>query len=100
MNKSFTRRIYPFSNSAIEEYPLEMKELEQLINEAIYALPDKCREVFLKSRMENRSNKEIATDMNITVKTVEAQITKALKHIKAHLGKAIIIFSEKFHSRR
>ena len=37
--------------------------------------------------MENRSNKEIATDMNITVKTVEAQITKALKHIKAHLGK-------------
>lgn len=82
----YTENISLFE-SAIEEYPLEMKELEQLINEAIYALPDKCREVFLKSRMENRSNKEIATDMNITVKTVEAQITKALKHIKAHLGK-------------
>lgn len=77
----------PF-DSAIEEYPLEMKELEQLINEAICALPDKCREVFLKSRMDNQSNKEIAADMSITVKTVEAQITKALKHIKAHLGDA------------
>lgn len=82
-------KLSPF-DSAIEEYPLEMKELEQLINEAICALPDKCREVFLKSRMDNQSNKEIATDMSITVKTVEAQITKALKHIKAHLGDAYL----------
>ena len=39
--------------------------------------------------------------MNITVKTVEAQITKALKHIKAQFReKAIHYLSEKFHSRR
>lgn len=82
-----TDTLSPF-DSAFEEHPLEMKELEQLIDEAIYALPDKCREVFMKSRMENRSNKEIAADMDITVKTVEAQITKALKQIKAHLGEA------------
>lgn len=80
-----TGSLSPF-DSAVEEYPLEMKELEQLIDEAIAALPDKCKAVFIKSRMENRSHKEIASDMNITTKTVEAQITKALKHIKAHLG--------------
>lgn len=80
-----TDRLSPF-DPAIEEHPMEMKELEQLIDEAIYALPDKCRQVFVKSRMENRSNKEIASELNITTKTVEAQITKALKHIKAHLG--------------
>lgn len=72
--------------SAVEEYPLEMKELEHLIDEAVGSLPDKCREVFRKSRVENLTNKEIAARMNITVKTVETQITKALKHIKAYLG--------------
>lgn len=70
-----------------KDYPaLEMEELNRLIQEAICALPDKCREVFLKSRHENMSNQEIATDMNISVKTVEAQITKALKRIRKFLG--------------
>lgn len=72
--------------AAVEEYPLEMKELERLIDEAVSSLPVKCREVFRKSRMENQTNKEIASQMNITVKTVETQITKALKHIKNYLG--------------
>ena len=68
-------------------YPaLEMEELNKLIQEAIGALPEKCREVFLKSRQENMPNQEIADTMNISVKTVEAQITKALKRIKKYLG--------------
>lgn len=74
--------------AAVEEYPLEMKELEHLIDEAVSSLPSKCREVFRKSRLENQTNKEIASQMNITVKTVETQITKALKHIKNYLGDA------------
>ncbi|MCC8154977.1 MAG: RNA polymerase sigma-70 factor [Tannerellaceae bacterium] len=71
-----------------EENSIELKELESLIEEAIYTLPEKCKEVFLKSRKENLTNKEIASGMDITTKTVEAQITKALKHIKAYLGKS------------
>lgn len=65
---------------------LETDELYQLIQEAIMALPDKCRDVFQLSRTENLSNKEIASQLNISVKTVEAQITKALKRIKEFLG--------------
>ena len=65
---------------------LETDELYQLIQEAVLALPDKCREVFKLSRTENLSNQEIATQLNISVKTVEAQITKALKRIKEFLG--------------
>ncbi|MDR0961995.1 MAG: RNA polymerase sigma-70 factor [Mediterranea sp.] len=69
------------------EYPsLEMEELSNLIQDAVCALPDRCREVYQKSREENLTNQEIADDMSISVKTVEAQITKALKHIKKHLG--------------
>ena len=70
-----------------KEYPtLEIEELNKLIQEAICTLPDRCREVFLKSRQEQMANQEIADDMNISVKTVEAQITKALKIIKKSLG--------------
>ncbi|MDE6800538.1 MAG: RNA polymerase sigma-70 factor [Phocaeicola sp.] len=64
---------------------LEMKELNRLIQEAVCALPDKCREVFQLSREKNMTNQEIADKMNISVKTVEAQITKALKRIKSFL---------------
>ena len=65
---------------------LETDELYQLIQEAVLALPDRCREVFQLSRNENRTNQEIAAQLNISIKTVEAQITKALKRIKDFLG--------------
>ena len=61
---------------------LETEELNNLIQEAILSLPEKCREVFLQSRTKNLTNQEIAESMDISVKTVEAQITKALKQIR------------------
>ena len=69
-----------------EDTSIEAEELNRLIEEAVMALPDKCREVFTKSRVENLSNQEIAEKMQVSVKTVEAQITKALKRIKEYLG--------------
>ena len=67
---------------------LETEELYQLIQEAIMALPDKCKEIFQLSRSENLTNQEIASQLNISIKTVEAQITKALKRIKDFLGES------------
>lgn len=65
---------------------LEIEELNHLIQEAICELPDKCREIFLSSREKDMTNQEIADEMDISVKTVEAQITKALKRIKKFLN--------------
>lgn len=65
---------------------LEVQELHQLIQEAVCLLPDKCREIFRKSRGENLTNKEIAEQLQISEKTVEGQITIALKKIRAYLG--------------
>lgn len=71
-----------------DEYPfLEIEELTYLIQCAVLSLPEKCREVFQKSRSEHLSYQEIADDMQISVKTVETQISKALKRIKEFLGK-------------
>ena len=67
---------------------LEKDELFILVQEAVSALPDKCRNVFQLSRNEQLTNKEIAEKLDISVKTVEAQMTKALKKIKEFLGDA------------
>ena len=64
---------------------MEVEELNRFIEEAILSLSDKCRDVFLKSRNEEMSNREIAEQLNISVKTVEAQITKALKAIRSYI---------------
>lgn len=64
---------------------LEAEELNHLIQEAICTLPDKCRQVFLLSREKEYTNQEIADEMDISIKTVEAQITKALKRIRSFL---------------
>lgn len=77
---------------SVDEH-IELEELHRLIEEAVCALPDKCREVFRQSRQENLTNKEIAERTQTSVKTVEAQITKALKHIRKYLdGKYSYLF--------
>ena len=72
------------SDAMVELCCEENRDME-VIEEAILSLPDKCRDVFLKSRNEEMSNREIAEQLNISVKTVEAQITKALKAIRSYI---------------
>lgn len=54
-------------------------ELIRNINEKINSLPERCREVFLLSRQNDMTNKEIAEFLNISEKAVEKHITRALK---------------------
>jgi len=68
------------------EQSLLLKILEENLSEVVRTkLPRKCREVFLLSRMEGMSNAEISAQLGITVKTVENQITRALKILRRHL---------------
>lgn len=64
----------------------QFKELQQVIHEVILQLPGKCREVYLLSREEGLSNREIAERLGISVKTVEAQMTIALKRLRTSIG--------------
>ncbi len=65
--------------------PMEIAELQQSIDAAIDQLPEKCRIVFMLSRQEDLSYQEIADCLNISTKTVENQISKALKHLRVVL---------------
>jgi RNA polymerase sigma-70 factor (ECF subfamily) len=62
------------------------KELEGKLRDAIRLLPEKCREAFLLSRVENLSYKSIALKMGTSVNTVEKQIGKALRILRVHIG--------------
>jgi RNA polymerase sigma-70 factor (ECF subfamily) len=56
--------------------------LEDALHTAIDALPEKCRLVFNLSRFEQLSHREIAEKLGISVKTIENQITKAMKMLR------------------
>ncbi|HEX3009431.1 MAG TPA: sigma-70 family RNA polymerase sigma factor, partial [Bacteroidales bacterium] len=69
----------------------ENAELLERILEAIHGLPDQCQKVFKLSRFQHLKYAEIAKELNISVKTVEAHISKALKLLQAHLRSTIIL---------
>lgn len=61
--------------------------LEEEISKAIDSMPEKRKEIFRLSREEGLKYKEIAGELNISVKTVEAQMGLALKHLRKKLNK-------------
>ena len=73
-------------DKAIDNDHLEAAELESKIWETINLLPEKCREVFILNRFEGKKYAEIADKLGISVKTVEAQMSKALKSLREHLS--------------
>lgn len=68
------------------------KELEAQIEKSIDQLPEKCRRVFILSRIEGYQQSEIANKMDISLKTVEAHMTKALKHLRKQLKEFLGLF--------
>ncbi|MFB9109698.1 RNA polymerase sigma-70 factor [Flavobacterium gyeonganense] len=72
--------------NSIQFDTLELTELERIINESINDLPPKTRQVFIKKRFENKKNAEIAEEMQVSLKAVEAHMTKALKILKTKLS--------------
>lgn len=71
----------------------EDEQLTRIYNE-MNRLPEKCREIFMMSYMEERKTSEIAVLLNISKRTVEAQLYKALKILRSILQAGLIILLE------
>lgn len=78
----------------IEKYnphdSLEYEELLQDVEKIINSLPDRCKQVYLLSREEQLSHKEIASRLQISIKTVENHITIALSHFRRVLCRTFL----------
>ncbi len=70
---------------------MEESELEQRIIGALKELPEKCRKIFHLSRFEGKKYAEIAKIEGITIKSVEAQMSKALNLLRENLKDYLIV---------
>lgn len=86
--------LIPEERLAEETNALEVSELELEIEIGIQSLPEKCREVFEMNRREGLKYAQIADTLGISLKTVEAQMSKALSVLRVHLHEflTLIIF--------
>ena len=71
--------------------PVEALELQKKIDESIDSLPPERKKIFLLSRHEGLKYKEIAEQLGISVKTVEAQMGKALQFLREELKEFMVI---------
>lgn len=89
-HRALFKAVYSEADHSTEN-AIMLKDLEQSINLAVGQLPDKCRSVYELSRVEHKTNKEIAEYLGISEKTVENHLTRALKKLRVSLGNYYIL---------
>ncbi|ETZ19169.1 RNA polymerase sigma-70 factor [Pedobacter sp. V48] len=82
LHKRYVAYSASHSPDAYEIHYIETRELEKLLEEEIKKLPPQCENIFRLRREQDMSNKQIAEQLNISVKTVEQHMTKALRLLK------------------
>lgn len=73
-----------FGNETVP--PAEVSDLQTRLQKALEQLPTECRRIFELSRFEELKYREIADQLNISIKTVETQMGKALRLMRVHLA--------------
>ena len=74
-------------DSVIDNDDTYLEKLIALVKREIQTLPPKCKQTFILSRQDGLTNMEIAEYLNVSIKTVEAQITKAFSIIRKNINK-------------
>lgn len=82
-NRELQLKLY--SLEAFDNDRLSDADIEEILNNAINRLPERCREIFIMSRLQNLRYKEIAEKLNVSPNTVENQIVIALRKLKEDL---------------
>jgi RNA polymerase sigma-70 factor (ECF subfamily) len=88
-NLSQIEELYRIDFVKDEPYVLIEKELQLEIDRIVNILPDRCKEVFVLSRLNGLKNREIAQKLGINIKNVERHITKALATFKTQFKNKI-----------
>lgn len=78
-------------SSVVNDDFLEFDELQDKINAAFDKMPEKCRQMFEMNRYEGKRYQEIADELDVSIKTVENQMGKALKILRNELKDYLIL---------
>jgi len=91
VRRKYAERMVALSkeDSGYMEEGLELAEMNQIIEDTLSELPERCRTVFRMSRFEGKKYEEIAGELSVSVKTVEANMGKALRLLRERLDKYI-----------
>lgn len=87
---SFERALDLQSLESFDLYDSDDKEMDKLINSAINSLPNRCREIFILSRVENLKYKEISERLGLSVHTVKCQMSIAFSRLRIKLNARVI----------
>lgn len=71
------------------EFILELKEFDRKLQDIIAGIPEKTRTIFLMNRIDNMTYSEIAKNLNLSVKSVEKHMGKALKTVREKVDKKL-----------
>ena len=89
VKRDYAASYYAFKSASFDnsnEENIRLTDLKEMIETEVSKLPEKCQQIFRLSRDEHQSIKTIAEMLNISSKTVENQLTKALKQLRSSLG--------------
>jgi len=82
---NFFKTFKPNENSTTPEDEINFRELQNAYDTALKSMPEKQRTVFLMNRIDELKYKEIAEQLDLSVKAVEKRMSQALAHLKEHL---------------
>lgn len=82
---NFFNTFQPNNNSTTPEDELNFQELQKAYENALKSMPEKQRTVFLMNRIDELKYKEIAEQLDLSVKAIEKRMSQALEHLKLHL---------------
>ncbi len=67
--------------------------IEERLNKALEVLPERCRQIFIMNKLEGKKHSQIADELQLSVKTVEAQMTIAYKKLREELKDCLPLFA-------
>lgn len=83
--------IEPISEDNYAPPSIRIRDLNWQLENSLNEMPSRCREMFLLSRREHLTNQQIAQRLGISQRTVENQISNALKYLRLKLGQLFIL---------
>lgn len=79
---------------ASEEHDENRLHPDEVLENALSSLPPRCKEVFLMAKLRNMKYREIANELNLSEKTIENQMTKAIRLLREYVSqKGVLLFT-------